>query len=136
MLKSPTLALLLSILLPWQALFAAPSQRLLSALEAVESNGRVHAVGDRGRAAGCLQIHRCVVDDVNRRYGRGFAYSDRFDPILAREMCRLYLVMHGGHRATDEVYARIWNGGPNGHRKPQTRRYWARVRSLLMGNPS
>lgn len=39
---------------------------LLLAMAQVESAGRPSAIGDGGRARGALQIHRCVVVDVNR----------------------------------------------------------------------
>lgn len=32
---------------------------------------------------------------------------------------------------TVEVYARIWNGGPEGWRKSSTLAYWRRVRNAL-----
>jgi hypothetical protein len=45
---------------------------LLFALMVVESNGDCSAVGDDGKALGCLQIHACVVEDVNRIYGTSY----------------------------------------------------------------
>lgn len=111
--------------------FAAPSERLIDALVHVESNGEVHAVGDNGRAVGCLQIHKEVVDDVNRAYGTTYVYSDRKSIEKSREICRKYLLLHGGRNATNEVYARIWNGGPYGHKRKSTRRYWRMVRRKL-----
>ena len=110
---------------------ATPSERLIDALVHVESKGEVHAVGDNGRAVGCLQIHKEVVDDVNRAYGTTYAYSDRKSIEKSREICRKYLLLHGGVNATNEKYARIWNGGPSGHRKRRTRRYWRRVKRVL-----
>jgi hypothetical protein len=106
---------------------AEPSSRLIEALVQIESKGNDDAVGDNGRAVGCLQIHKEVVDDVNRHYGTFYTYDDRKCPIKSREICRKYLVMHGGIRSTDEKYARIWNGGPKGHKKKSTKRYWRKV---------
>jgi hypothetical protein len=40
-------------------------------------------------------------------------------------------VRQTGRTPTDEVYARIWNGGPNGWRKASTRQYWQRVRAEM-----
>jgi hypothetical protein len=110
---------------------AAPSERLIDALVHVESKGEVHAVGDNGRAVGCLQIHKEVVDDVNRAYGTTYAYSDRKSIEKSREICCKYLLLHGGVNATNEKYARIWNGGPKGHRKSITRSYWLKIKSRL-----
>jgi hypothetical protein len=41
------------------------SDRFLNALEQVESRGNANAVGDNGRAIGCLQIWQAVVTDGN-----------------------------------------------------------------------
>lgn len=110
---------------------AAPSERLIDALVHVESKGEVHVIGDDGRAVGCLQIHKGVVDDVNRAYGLAYTYDDRKCPMKSREICRRYLILHGGRHATNETYARIWNGGPRGHRKASTRGYWRRVKAIF-----
>lgn len=110
---------------------AAPSEKLIDALSHVESRGSSHLVGDNGKAVGVLQIHKGVVDDVNRAYGTSYTYEDRKSIDKSREICRKYLLLHGGRSASDEKYARIWNGGPGGHRKRATRRYWARVRRVL-----
>ena len=110
---------------------AAPSERLIDALVHVESKGKVHAVGDNGKAVGPLQIHKEVVDDVNKAYGTSYTYDDRKSIDKSREICRKYLLLHGGSSATNEKYARIWNGGPSGHRKRGTRKYWVKVKRRL-----
>ncbi len=92
--------------------FGDPSSRLIDALIHVESRGKVHAIGDNGRAVGCLQIHKGVIEDVNRAYNTSYKHSDRKSIDKAREIGRRYLILHGGRNATDEKYARIWNGGP------------------------
>jgi len=53
-------------------------------------------------------------------------------------MWDLYLSYYGeqyeretGQPPTDEVYARIWNGGPSGWRKDSTLEYWGRVQAFL-----
>lgn len=111
--------------------FSSPSDTLIDALVHVESKGNVHASGDNGRAIGILQIHKEVIDDVNKAYGVAYSYEDRKCPIKSREICRKYLILHGGRHATNEKYARIWNGGPVGHRKRNTRKYWHIVRRHL-----
>lgn len=67
-----------------------------------------------------------------------FTAADRWDPRTARRMWDLYLDFYGrqywrqtGRTPTDEVYARIWNGGPEGWRKSSTLAYWRRVRGAL-----
>ena len=110
--------------------------RLIPALSIVESNGNPRAVGDSGKAYGELQIWSVVVQDVNRRYGKAYAHRDAFCPATAREICRLYLAMYCtpkrlGRQPTMEDAARIWNGGPNGHRNPRTLSYWQKVSRVL-----
>lgn len=106
---------------------------LLAALVAVESGGNANAIGDSGQAVGVLQIHAAVVNDVNRFAGTNYTQADAKDPEVAQWMCRTYLEHYVtadrlGHTPTSEDFARCWNGGPNGWRKPATLGYWARVR--------
>ena len=42
------------------------TDKFVDALIRVESNGRDNAIGDNGKAVGCLQIWTDVVDDVNQ----------------------------------------------------------------------
>ena len=103
---------------------------LISALIIVESSGNDRAVGDQGRAIGCLQIHRGVVQDVNRITGSNYRHQDMTNRVAARAVCQAYLE-HYGKGKTTEQQARIWNGGPTGDRKPVTLAYWRRVQRNL-----
>lgn len=100
---------------------------LISALILVESGGDPAKVGDGGRALGVLQIHACVIADVNQHYGTTYKHKDALDPVKAVRICRLYLHAYAPPGATPEIYARIWNGGPNGHNKVSTLKYWKKV---------
>lgn len=109
---------------------------LLAALIAVESGGNNHAIGDSGRSHGALQIQRGVILDVNRVHRTHFKLSDAKDKERAKRIAGLYLGIYCtkqrlGRDPTDEDAARIWNGGPNGHRKSATKAYWLRVRRHL-----
>ena len=113
----------------------------IAALIAVESGGNDHAIGDNGQAVGCLQIHPCVVEDVNRvLYAARADYRyHRLDRRFRRSsvsICRIYL----SHYATKERLrrepsledlARIWNGGPDGYQKDGTKAYWVKVRTAM-----
>jgi len=115
---------------------AVPSDRLLDALVKVESNGNASAVGDNGKAYGCLQIWSVVVQDVNEVSRVKYTHADAFDPAKARAICRAYLARYAtakrlGREPTDEDFARIWNGGPNGWRKNSTIKYWHKVAAVL-----
>jgi hypothetical protein len=116
---------------------------LIPVLIQVESHGRVDAVGDGGKAVGCLQIHEIMVDDVNRiakmngwnchldvyRYDV-FTLNDRFIKDRSIRMCEYYLEYyypkyvawyqeHGTSQHPHpfdvaEICARLWNGGYKG----------------------
>ena len=102
----------------------------------VESGGDVDAIGDGGDAVGCLQIHMCVIVDVNRVYGTNFTSQDRYDKFKSFTIAELYLTHYAsvkrlGHEPTLEEYARMWNGGPNGHKKDSTIKYWQKVQKTI-----
>ena len=103
---------------------------LISALIIVESSGTDLAIGDQGRAIGCLQIHKAVVVDVNRITGSHYRHQDMTNRAAARAVCQAYLT-HYGRGATTEQLARRWNGGPTGDRKTATLGYWRKVQKHL-----
>jgi hypothetical protein len=101
----------------------------------VESNGNPLAVGDGGKAAGIAQIHAITVRDVNRIAGTKFTLNDRFDVEKSRAIFQLY-TEHYGKGKSDEVKARIWNGGPNamkatGQKLINLNRYWKKIQEHL-----
>jgi hypothetical protein len=104
---------------------------LISALIIVESSGNDQAIGDNKRALGPLQIHRGVVQDVNRITGSHYRHSEMTNRVQARAVCEAYL-KHYGKGKTTEDQARIWNAGPQGHNKKKaTEAYWNKVRKQL-----
>ena len=104
---------------------------LISALIMVESSNNDLAIGDQGRAIGCLQIHRGVVLDVNRITGSNYSWEAMTNRVQARAVCEAYL-RHYGKGKTTEDQARIWNGGPQGHKKKTaTQAYWNKVEKHL-----
>jgi len=91
--------------------------------------GNPYTVGDKGYAYGLMQIHECVILDVNRVYKREFVHTDAFDKEQAIEIFRLYINIYAtierlGHEPTPEDIARCWNGGPDGWREDCTLEYW------------
>lgn len=109
---------------------------LIAAIIAVESGGNDQAIGKKNGVAhefGSMQITRVAVDDVNRIAGmKIYTYSDTFDRRKSVAMARIYLQQYAtkerlGREPDIEDMARIWNGGPNGYKKPQTRDYWRKV---------
>ncbi len=104
---------------------------LITALIAVESSGNDLAIGDNGRAVGPLQIHRGVVQDVNRITGSHYRWESMTNRVQARAVCEAYLKHYGKGKSTEDQ-ARIWNGGPQGYNKKQaTQAYWAKVKKEL-----
>jgi hypothetical protein len=104
---------------------------LISALIIVESSGNDRAIGDQGRAIGCLQIHKAVVADVNKFTGSHYRHQDMTNRAQARAVCEAYL-KHYGKGCSTEQLARKWNGGgPAGDRKSATEAYWAKVKKHL-----
>jgi hypothetical protein len=108
---------------------------LWEAVCAVESNGNPLAVGDGGRAAGIAQIWAITVKDVNRIAGTNYTLNDRFNVEKSRAIFQLY-TEHYGKGQSDEVKARIWNGGPNamkatGKKLANLNAYWAKIKKHL-----
>jgi len=103
---------------------------LISALIIVESSGNDQAIGDQGRAIGCLQIHKAVVADVNKFTGSHYRHQDMTNRAQARAVCGAYL-KHYCKGCSTEQLARRWNGGPAGDRKSATEAYWAKVKKHL-----
>ena len=107
---------------------------LLSAIMFVESNYNDSAYHAGEDAVGCLQIRRCMVDDVNRILKRQkshirFTYNDRWLRHKSIEMFNIYCNYYG--LTTAEEMARCWNGGPRGWNKPLTTTYWRKVQKDL-----
>ena len=111
---------------------AAPDLNdLIDALCIVESSNNPSAIGDGGQAVGILQIHPIMIKDVNRILGKdAYTLRDRLDPEKSRKICRVYL-SHYCKGKSFEVMARCWNGGPRGHRKQATEKYWVKVRRVM-----
>ena len=114
------------------------ADNLMSAIIAVESNGKANAIGDNGQAYGILQVHKSVVQDVNRIYSLRHTHQDMFNPERAKQVFTLYTKYYGDlyqkkaqQPATAEIIARIWNGGPNGYNNPATLKYWKKVKEAI-----
>lgn len=101
---------------------------IISILVSIESNGNDLAIGDGGAARGPLQIHKSVVEDVNRISGKSFQWKRMTNRAEATQVATIYLSHYAtearlGHKPTGEDVARIWNGGPNGHKRSATDGY-------------
>lgn len=110
-----------------------------AAIQAVETSGRTGAViGDEGAALGPYQIHRSYWKDSHMS-GR---YEQCADEPYARKVVTAYLTRYAPDAVKNatsgslETLARIHNGGPKGNQKPETLKYWQRVRRAAAGDLS
>lgn len=100
---------------------------LIKAIRAVESSNGVTSRNE-------LQITPICIADVNRLYRTHYTIADALDRVKSEEIAVLYLSYWADKAAMPknaELYARIWNGGPNGWKKRSTLSYWHKVRKHL-----
>ena len=109
---------------------------LILALILVESGGDDFAIGDDGRAYGCLQLRAGYVQDAAEYAGEDWVHSDAFDRETSIKIVNAYMNRYAtsarlGRQPTLEDIARIHNGGPNGYCKESTEAYWVKVKTEL-----
>ena len=126
-----------------------PSDRLWNAIQKVETGGAYDpeiAIGDNGAAIGPLQIHEVYYNDAvqfdpslqSGQYA-GYTYKNCMGPgsfdyskkVGDAYMARYATAKRLGHTPTDEDFARIHNGGPNGWKNSSTLGYWHKVQAAL-----
>ena len=107
---------------------------LMDAIMEVESSNNDSAYNASEDAVGCLQIRKCMVDDVNRilkrkRITYRYSYNDRWSRDKSMHMFDIYCKYY--RLNTAEKIARCWNGGPRGMQNEMTVGYWERVMNKL-----
>ena len=112
------------------------SNEIISAIMFVESSYNNFAYNPNEDAVGCLQIRRCMVDDINRileikNLPLRFTYNDRWSREKSIQMFEIYRKYYNLN--TYEKIARCWNGGPNGLYKSTTTDYWNKVKTKING---
>lgn len=112
-------------------------QTFLDALAALESGGDDGAIGACG-GVGRYQIRADYLADGNAALGTRYTLAEMHDPDKAARIVTAYLTRYGsawerrtGLTATDEVLARLHNGGPRGPDKAATRGYADRILAVL-----
>ena len=118
----------------WDFNISNNTVHLLSAIIHVESSNNDSAYRTNEDAVGCLQIRKCMVNDVNRILKRQksdirFTYDDRWLRNKSIKMFNIYCKHYG--LTTAEEIARCWNGGPRGMDNPLTADYWRKVQENL-----
>tara|TARA_Y100000592_G_scaffold43787_1_gene69448 strand:+ start:1378 stop:1941 length:564 start_codon:yes stop_codon:yes gene_type:complete len=107
---------------------------VIDAIMEVESSHNDSAYNAYEDAVGCLQIRKCMVDDVNRILKRQgtpikYTYNDRWVRRKSLEMFHIYCGYYKLNTA--EEIARCWNGGPRGINNPATVIYWNKVQDKI-----
>ena len=120
----------------WDFNLSQNTTYLLSAIMFVESSYNDSAYHKGEDAVGCLQIRKCMVNDVNRILRRQksdlkFTYDDRWLRNKSIKMFDIYCKHYG--LTTAEEIARCWNGGPRGMQNEMTAGYWEKVKNQLDG---
>ena len=118
----------------WDFNLSQNTTHLLSAIMFVESSYNDSAYHKGEDAVGCLQIRKCMVNDVNRILRRQklnlkFTYDDRWLRSKSIKMFDIYCKHYG--LITAEEIARCWNGGPRGMQNEMTTGYWKKVKNKL-----
>ena len=118
----------------WDFNLSQNTTYLLSAIMFVESSYNDSAYHKGEDAVGCLQIRKCMVNDVNRILKRQksdlrFTYDDRWLRNKSIKMFDIYCKHYG--LTTAEEIARCWNGGPRGMTNEMTVCYWEKVSNKL-----
>ena len=128
-----------SILLSTLLLIAPPkgtdTRAILDAIRTVETGGEAdpdRAIGDKGKALGAYQIHRCYWLDATEKDPalRALGYESVTNREIAERVVIAYLTRYAPDWKIDTV-ARIHNGGPKGHRKESTLDYARKVRAAM-----
>jgi hypothetical protein len=111
---------------------------LYSSIVWVESKGNANAKSKDG-SVGIIQIKPVMVKEVNRickikGIDKKFTLVDRINPTRSSEMFWIYQEYYNPELNRDslsnndmEIMARKWNGGPKGHIKKATKKYWRKV---------
>jgi len=101
---------------------------LLDAMYTVESGRGKNLVGDGGKAIGPYQIWREYWQDaVEHDKSIGGKYEDCMNKAYAEKIIRAYWKRYAPKGATLEQLARIHNGGPRGHKRSATVKYWNKI---------
>ena len=110
--------------------------KLLDAIRKVESNGDSSKIGKVGEL-GCYQIRECFwIDALEHDPSIGGEYEDVIDKEYAEKCILAYWDRYAtekrlGRPVTDKDRARMHNGGPNGHKKTSTIKYWNKIQNEL-----
>ena len=104
----------------------SPFKTLSQAVGIVESRGDPMAYNARERAVGIYQIRQGMLTDFNHATGKSYALTDMYEISLSNEVFMWHCMKY--HPTDIETIARTWNGGPRGHVKESTKKYFRAVK--------
>lgn len=114
-----------------QAIPDKQEDAFFKALRIVESNDGKNLIGDNGKAIGPYQIwHVYWKDAVEYDPSIGGSYKDCMNEAYARKVVTAYLNRYAKNKSIEDC-TRIHNGGPKGHTKQATVKYWSKVKENL-----
>jgi hypothetical protein len=111
---------------------------IFSSIAWIESTHNPKAVSRDG-SVGIVQIKSVMVKEVNRicemkGIEKRFTLADRKNKEKSEEMFWIYQKFYNPNinlndisKKEMELIARKWNGGPQGHKKKATKKYWNKV---------
>jgi hypothetical protein len=102
----------------------------INAIGHIETLNTDSLIGDSGRAYGRYQMHAVCVKGSGLKDLLNYQHKDMFDSVKSDHVfwaamgvhCYTYAQKHGKYPNLGEL-ARMWNGGPNGHKKQSTLNY-------------
>jgi len=104
---------------------------LILTIQFIESNHDSTRINHKEDAVGIMQVRPIMILDLNRINGfEKYKLADRYSVSKSVEMFMDYQ-NHYNPEMDFEVAARIWNGGPNGHKKSVTIKYWNKVQKRI-----
>lgn len=115
---------------------------IFSSIAWIESTHNPKAVSKDG-SVGIVQIKSVMVKEVNRicqmkGIEKRFTLADRKNKKKSEEMFWIYQKFYNPNINLNdiseqemELIARKWNGGPQGHKKKATKKYWNKVNKRI-----
>ena len=116
----------------------APVREILDARRKQETRGEKNpdvAVGDNGDSIGAYQIQKSYWQDAVEK--NPTLKKRGYEAVKDREYAEQVIIAYMTRHAPDwkpETILRIHNGGPKGHQKKSTVKYWREARQYLPEN--
>lgn len=105
-------------------------KKFVQTIGAIESNNNDLAVGDNGKSISRYQIQKAAFIDA-KQFDKSikFGYESLTNKNNALKVMTAYLNKYcpaAVRKNNFEIMAKTWNGGPNGPKNPNTKKYWAK----------